>query len=417
MKKSLILKISSLLLVFALLICVTPNTGDTSLAAQTKSQLQSQIKSINAKQAQLESKLKQLEKDASKQEEYQNELANQMSLSQEKIDTLQASIDIIDAQIMDSQDQIDQKEQDIANTTETFKRRLCAMYKSGNDSVLSIILGSSSFYEMVTSVDMVRRVTEYDKGLVKSMVEQINTLETEKQVLADSKVELDASRDEIAKEVAALSANYEKSAVKLHALENEQNMTEQQYKELADAEIACQKEIEAMIANERRAVSSGYSNYLDPNAYDPYPKTQTATGLLKEYVGGSFIWPIKKAGCYISSYFGTRYDFGYSEVHPAIDIAGGGIYGAPIVAANSGFVKRSQWSNGYGYNVMIDHGGGYFTLYAHCSALACSQSQWVNQGDVIAYVGSTGNSTGPHCHFELWEDYHVVNPLNYVSVP
>lgn len=444
-------KIVSFVLAFALVVLFVPSIGEKSEATQTKTQLQSQIDDINSQQAELEEKLKSLEDDASKQEEYQKELSAQMDLSQQKIDTLQSKIDIINDQIFESEKKIAENEQEIENNTELFKKRLRTMYVSGNDSILSIILGSSDFYEMVTSVDLVKRITEYDKGLVTDLLEQIKTFEAEKQALSESLAELDASRQEIATEVAALSASYEKSAAALAEIENQQSSAEEKYEELTAEKAAFQNEIDEILAQEKaaaeaaakaaaeaaaKAASGGY--VYDPNTddssvtnpslgrysnslsggYNMYNSYTTGTGLLQEYVGGYFIWPVQAVSTYISSYYTTRYDF-YSggEQHPAIDIAGGGIYGAPILASNSGYVKRAQWSSGYGYNVMIDHGGGYFTLYGHCSALNCSAGQWVNKGDVIAYVGATGNATGPHVHFEVFENYQRANPLNFVVAP
>ena len=94
-------------------------------------------------------------------------------------------------------------------------------------------------------------------------------------------------------------------------------------------------------------------------------------------------------------------------------IAGSGIYGEPIVAAAGGTVAYSGWMDSYGYCVFIDHGGGYSTRYAHASALACSAGDTVSAGQTIAYVGSTGNSTGPHLHFEVLQSGSTTNPFEY----
>ena len=449
-KISKILSVVSLVTVSALCASTVSPKID---AVQSKSELQAQISDINSKQAELDEKMKQLQNDASQQEEYQKQLSEQMDLSQQKIDTLQSKIDIINEQIIESEIKISEKEQQIAENTELFKKRLRAMYVSGNDSILSIILGSTDFYEMVTSIDMVKHITEYDKTLVNDLLTQIKTLEEEKASLDASMAELSSSRDEIATEVATLSANYEKSAAALNDIQNQQTMSEEEYQQLTADKLAFQNEIDQIVAAERAAAEKAareaaeraaaqqqqgsgyvanpdlddpnvtdpslhkYSNYLS-GGYNMYNATTDGTGLLDGYVGGYFIWPVQSVKTYISSYFTTRYDFmSGGEQHPAIDIAGGGIYGAPILASNSGYVKRAQWSSGYGYNVFIDHGGGYFTLYGHCSALACSAGQWVEKGQVIAYVGATGNATGPHVHFEVWENYQRANPLNFVNVP
>ena len=126
---------------------------------------------------------------------------------------------------------------------------------------------------------------------------------------------------------------------------------------------------------------------------------------------GAMIWPITGP---ITSEFGWRSHpiFGGQRFHSGIDI--GGDYGLPIHAAQGGVVSHAGWIGGYGNTVMIDHGGGIVTLYGHNDSLAVDVGQYVNQGDVIAYCGSTGNSTGPHCHFEVRLDGEPVSPFNYL---
>ncbi|SCX02174.1 G5 domain-containing protein [Ruminococcaceae bacterium P7] len=126
---------------------------------------------------------------------------------------------------------------------------------------------------------------------------------------------------------------------------------------------------------------------------------------------GDFIWPFPHTHS-ISSLFEWR----WGRMHQGIDIAGGGDYGQPIVAADSGKVTwAGNDGGGYGNYVMIDHGNGYMTVYAHACEVACSTGDYVSQGDTIAYCGSTGNSTGPHVHFEIRVDGTQVDPLGYVS--
>ncbi len=126
---------------------------------------------------------------------------------------------------------------------------------------------------------------------------------------------------------------------------------------------------------------------------------------------GSFIWPVSHTHA-ITSYMEER----WGRMHNGIDIAGGDDYGQPIMAADGGTVIWSgNDGGGYGNYVMIDHGNGYVTVYGHASELACSTGDYVSQGQVIAYVGSTGNSTGPHLHFEIRLNGEYLNPLNFVS--
>ena len=125
---------------------------------------------------------------------------------------------------------------------------------------------------------------------------------------------------------------------------------------------------------------------------------------------GNFIWP-----CPSLHVITTYYEYRWGSFHAALDISGGSAYGKPIVASDSGTVTAAGYSGSYGYRVIINHGNGMQTLYAHCSELLVSVGQKVNQGETIALVGSTGNSTGAHCHFEIYVNGSRVDPLPYVT--
>lgn len=126
---------------------------------------------------------------------------------------------------------------------------------------------------------------------------------------------------------------------------------------------------------------------------------------------GSFMWPLPYTHN-ITSYFEWR----WGRMHQGIDISAGGVYGESIVAADGGTVTLAgNYGDGYGNYVIIDHGNGYQTLYGHCSSLAVSEGQHVSKGQTIGYVGSTGNSTGPHLHFEVRNNGTQLNPLNFVN--
>lgn len=137
----------------------------------------------------------------------------------------------------------------------------------------------------------------------------------------------------------------------------------------------------------------------------------SASDSLSGSSSGQFIWPLPYTHT-LTSYFEWR----WGTMHWGIDISDGGVYGQPIIAADGGTVTfAGNTGGGYGNFVIIDHGNGYQTIYGHASELAVTTGQSVSQGDTVAYVGSTGNSTGPHLHFEIVENGEKVNPLNFVS--
>ena len=130
------------------------------------------------------------------------------------------------------------------------------------------------------------------------------------------------------------------------------------------------------------------------------------------------LWPVAISGTYITSGYGVREHpiQGISKMHTGIDI-GNATYGSPVVAAADGVVTYAGWLGGYGNCVMINHGDGLVTLYGHGQKVLTELHKEVKQGDLIMEVGSTGNSTGPHLHFEVRLNGTSVQPLNYVKVP
>jgi murein DD-endopeptidase MepM/ murein hydrolase activator NlpD len=138
---------------------------------------------------------------------------------------------------------------------------------------------------------------------------------------------------------------------------------------------------------------------------------ESASAMPSSGGNGSFVWPCSGT---ITSYFGWRVHpiFGTRKYHSGMDI--GVDYGTPIHAAAAGVVIYSGWMGGYGYAIMIDHGGGLVTIYGHNSSLSVGEGQRVSQGQVVALAGSTGYSTGPHCHFEVRLHGEVTEPLNYL---
>lgn len=411
MKKRIVLrKAVALLIIMSVMTGAFSGLSVTS-SAQSKSELEDKIDDIDAQTAEIQKNIDSLAANAEKKEEYQAELNKKIDVNQEKIDLLQEKIGGINTEISASNEKISAKEQEIAETTQQFKERLRTMYTSSNESMLSIIFGSSSFYEMVMSIDLVKRITQHDRSIVEKLNEQKRQIEEEKAVLEQNKAELDGSKAEVSAVMKELSDDYAKTDEAIKELEAEQAMYEGNLEELLAERAAAQKEIDDIIAEEMRKAEEARKKAEQAAANGTSGGSSDYKGPIK-YVGGTYMWPLP--GHYvITSYYGWRTLYGQSDFHTGIDIADGAVNGLPISAANDGVVTVAGWLRSYGYCVLIDHGGGSFTRYAHCSSLAVSAGQTVSKGDTIGYVGSTGNSTGPHLHFEIYENGQRVNPLNY----
>lgn len=365
-----------------------------NVSAESITDLKSQLAKLEKQEEENNKRLEELRDDVSQKRAYRDEL-------QGKIDIIQQQLDILVQRINELDAQIEQGEQDIADTRISInanytklKKRLRALYMAGEASNLSILLSSTSLVDYTQKSEVIQSVTKHDTELLDTLEEQLTSIQEQVEKINADKEELSTDKKDLDSKSDELSALYLENQKLLD--EAEQNEAEAQ----AEAE-RLEKEKEEADA----AIDKWYEDY-----YAALKAASTNSGGSYDsgvgYIGtGSFVWPMP-GYTYITCYYG---DGG----HRGIDIAGGGIYGKPIVAADGGKVIYSAWMDSYGYCVFIDHGNGYSTRYAHASALACSVGDTVSPGQTIAYVGSTGNSTGPHLHFEVIYYGSTTNPFNY----
>ena len=263
------------------------------------------------------------------------------------------------------------------------------MYELGTTSYLSIILGSESLHDFISRVEIVRQMAEYDQKVIDQLKETKETIERETKAIQEKKDAQEKALDALEDNISALKKKQSESD---SLIEGFNKKTAENIKAIEAAERA-----EAELQAEIRQALANSSN--------------------ETFVGGQFLWPIP--GYYtVTSPFGyrTHPTTGVYKLHTGVDIAGSKISGKPILAANSGKVIKAGYNRGYGNYVVIDHGGGFSTLYGHASKLAVSAGQSVTRGDTIAYVGTSGYSTGYHLHFEIIENGEYKNPLSYFDI-
>ena len=317
-------------------------------------------------------------------------VSDQLRQIQGELDSAQGEFDAINDQLEQTEDQIRSNVELSARLvkrleaqTKTLHRRLRDIYKNGQVNYLDVLFGAKDFNDFVSRMDILKKILAYDNALIQGT-------RSDRAALAKAKEQLEADRGKIVelRKLAAIkrdqvaSRRQERQGV-LNAATYERETAEQAYREL----IETSKEIEQMI----RRIQSGEKN-----------------------VGGStgtMLWPAEGE---ITSPFGWRTHpiFGTQRLHTGIDI--GADYGDTVRAADGGVVIHSDWMGGYGNAVIIDHGNGISTLYAHNSQLLVSEGQAVAKGQAISRVGSTGYSTGPHLHFEVRQNGSPVNPLNFL---
>lgn len=458
-------KIVTLLLCFAVLVsCLVFSQPTTVVSAATKQELENRIDEIDEEIKKNEQKLDGLKNEAQSQKEYLKTLETQIETVESKAVALQTQIGVIDEELSDLNTQLKQlnkeidiiedsivettneithTEEDIAESSDLLASRLRAAYISGNESTLKILMGADSLASFMTRLEMMKRTAESDKKLITEFKEKAIKLKKEKVALEEDKQELDKKFAEVdekknekeskKKELSSKKAEYDSTTKDLEG----KYASIETYLEKLDKSSALYKDYISELESERakadaeidRILSEYYATSVKQtttlpvgNNNDSGQSTTSSSGgsAGPAYQGsGSWYWPLGNASCYISSHYGYRSASisGWS-FHGGTDITGGGISGKPVYASRGGRVITAVTSNsGYGIYVLIDHGDGFSSLYAHMSARYVSTGDTVSQGQMIGRVGSTGNSTGPHLHFEIRYYGEKKNPMNYVKKP
>ncbi|MBQ9498386.1 MAG: peptidoglycan DD-metalloendopeptidase family protein [Selenomonadaceae bacterium] len=296
------------------------------------------------------------------------------------------------------------------------ENRVRDIYINGQISYLDVLFGAKDFGDFLTRMDLLKRVMIRDSELVSEVLAyQTEIKEVGKQLEADKRIQEELA-DKAAKAMEVKQEKVAKQQALIDLMENDKEVYDRQYDEMMASSAQVERLIHAKEEEMRRAAEAA-RRQAEQEARAAQAGNVVEIGedggggyVMPSY-GGGMIWPISGP---ITSEFGWRTHpiFGSARFHSGIDI--GGDYGLPIHAAASGVVIESGWIGGYGNTIMIEHGSGIVTLYGHNESLAVSVGQQVNQGDVIAYCGSTGNSTGPHCHFEVRVGGEPVSPWDYL---
>lgn len=356
------------------------NISNTATDLQTqRSELQNQLDEANGLledvQSNLSENLQQVEKLDSRIETAEKELAEQES----KITELKESISQLETELNTITEKYDKQ-------VELFKQRMVAIYIAGDTQYLDVLLNSSSLSDFISSYYIISQLTQIDEEL-------INNLETKKKSMDLSMQKLENEK----KELATIVENQTRTT---RTLQNTKKMRENFIAKLSDEEKNLQEKIDEI--NQQYDIVNQQILALAQQGID------TA------YIGGELEWPVP-GYTRITSKFAMRVHpiTGQYKLHTGVDI--GAPEGANFVAANDGIVVKAELNAAYGNMVIIDHGGGISTLYAHGSAILVEVGQSVKRGDSILKVGSTGYSTGPHAHFEVRINGVATDPLPYIT--
>lgn len=394
--------------------------------ATTIDEVQNRQEELKQENEDLQAKIDALKEDEEAALAYQEELTGKIDENEQKIDQARATIEEMNGKIKELEARISLSEEKYQGTIDAFKERLKALYVSGGSSLgaLEILLDSESLSEFFTRQELVEVMAQRDQ----SMLDQLDAYMAEtqgdreelvaaQQEVADSKKAIEAAQDE-------LEVLYEENDLLVASLEGQQADAQEQIaaNEAEDAEL--QAQLEALIAERNRQEEEKRQQALqnqqaqNGGSDGGEGATQPSGGTGVEPVtpglqsGFSPIWPLPGVGVgSITGHFGDMY---FNGPHNGLDIGAG--YGTPIVAAQAGEVISAQYHWSWGNNVLIWHNETFSTRYAHMSSIAVSAGQYVEQGQIIGYVGSTGESFGNHLHFEVYYGGSRVDPDPYLGI-
>lgn len=426
----------------ALSVCVftaVPNTSSSiNATSDSISEKKDKINELEERNKEIDNAISAIDADITQSEKKQELYWEKLLVAQKQLDTYnnmlylmeqditvkQADIDALDLQISDKETDIAQKEKDIEKlrleneeNLDRFGKILHAMYVTENTDIFSVLAESTDIYDLLVRTKMLINVSRQNEEMMEALKKSIEDVEQRKRQLEEDKADLEVSRKKAVQEKKSLEsdkAELEEKRKEEQRLSTEYTESYNKYsQEIADFEQR-QKQLES----EKQANAAEIEAYLEE--IDREIKA-AQEGSKQEYQEGDWWWPLEHQFTKITTYFGDDYLYGQYRYHHGIDIAGGGIFGHPIKASKAGtvIIAKNTYIAGYSYGkyVVIDHGDGYSTLYGHASELCVSVGQVVEQGETIAYVGSTGNSTGPHLHFEVRVNNVAHDPFNYVTLP
>lgn len=387
------LKSVSAVLALSLLLGMPTLAGD-GLTDATVQSYEDQLASIQQKQEQALEELDEIR--ASKSEAWMeigkyDELLN---YNKEMKDLASGQLATLETKIAETQQNIIDTTEAIADQEQAFLDRMVAAYMEEETDYIELLLGSENIADFLTQMDRVSAIVSYNRDVIEDLTESKASLEADKQTLElaeKTSAELVAAYEEAITQNQTL---YDQKLAYINSLVSDENSLVNEYSYYKDLEEEKNAELE---------------DYLAELA-EQQAKIQAA------YVGGSIWWPLdNSASYYVSSEYGWRNLYGVQDFHLGIDLACAN--GTTVLAANGGTVLKSEYHYSYGNYVLIDHGGGIATLYAHMSSCAVSAGETISAGQTVGWVGLTGNTSGYHLHFEVRENGATVNPRNYLAFP
>lgn len=377
-------KLTALLLAFVTMFSFLP----CSYAAKSVSQLKEELSSNQKKAEKTQKEIKEKQTEQNAQKKRKNSIDLEIAQLQDDIDVIEGAINEKNTEISAKNQEIKVIDESLKKIDKQLKKRMKIIYEGGETSYLEMLFSAKGLSDLFTRISIIESILKHDNAIMDEYQSQIDQINEAKQVIENEKKEQVQAQDLLLGKQSKIKEKQAEQQKIIDELSKDINELKRQEEEMEKAERQIQAQINAALNSSAQ-------------------KAVTYKG------NGKFLFPLASY-TRVSSPFGYRTHpiTGTNKLHSGIDYAAP--QGTAIYAAEDGVVLTSGWVNGYGYTVTINHGGGYVTLYGHCSKLLVSAGQTVTRGQTIAKVGSTGNSTGNHLHFEVKVNGVAQNPANYL---
>lgn len=400
-------------LVFLITVVLAISSINIQSFGKSISELQKERDEIKNSQSEIKSKL--------------NEVTIAKTSTQKELDDVDVLLNkttedlfFVEKELDNTKQLLAKTEEDLVNATdlknvqyENLKKRVKFMYENGNTGYLEVILESKDISDLLNRIEYVNIIVMHDKNLVKDLEKTEDIIETKVIETKSQKAEVEVLVNQKTLKVNELAVKLKQKQTLVEKLTQDEGKYNEQISDLEQSDKNITEMIKKAEAEaEAKRIAKAKADAEAAKQKEKVPKSNVGQ-TTAVYTGGKLAWPVPSRSSISSSYGYRKRPIGSgSEFHSGIDIPAP--TGSAIVSAEDGVVVSASTMNGYGKTVVISHGGGLSTLYAHNSVLVVRAGDSVKRGQVIAKAGSTGWSTGPHCHFEVRLNGSHTNPINYV---
>lgn len=365
-------------------VIVTLTFSNICVYAENITELQEKSNQINENITETTNRLQAVQEEVSENMKQLQELDVQLAQSEEELNKINIEVSNLTSQIAENEQKLSNVQSQYDKIKNVLDARVIEMYKSDNLQFLGVLLAAKNVKELIKTYEKLILLSKYDKGLLDNAEQQIEEIQTTKKILDEKKKQVVESK--------------QLQQRKTQVVQNSKTRREYYLSKLTKQEQELQAQIDeyntqvTQIENEIKILALG--------------------SISEDYIGGVFVWPVPGRTS-LTSLYGMRVHpiTGAYKLHTGIDISAP--LGTNFVAAANGVVSKATYNTAYGNMVIIDHGGGVQTLYAHGNSILVQVGDEVKAGTPILEVGSTGYSTGPHAHFEIRINGQTVNPLDY----